>query len=99
MGSHFRTAARVDGNHKQIVRELRALGARVDDVSRMKKLYDLVVTWKMLPGNEPRTVRIEVKMPGKLLSVDEIEYHNSEPYPETLLIAHSTEEVMAWFGR
>lgn len=99
MSSHFRTAAKVDGNQKAIVRELRALGARVDDVSRMKKLYDLVVTWRVLPSNEVRTVRVEIKQPGAKLSVDEIEYHDSEPYPETLIIAHSTEEVMVWFGR
>lgn len=35
---------RVDANQPQIVRELRALGFRVDIVSQLKKLYDLVVT-------------------------------------------------------
>lgn len=90
--------ARVDGNQVQIVRELRALHFRVDIVSRLKKLYDIVVTGVHADG-EVKTVRVEIKIDGGTLTVDELEYHRSEQYPETLIIAHSTDEVLKWFGR
>jgi hypothetical protein len=32
------------------------------------------------------------------LTVDEKEYHEAEPYPETLLIATKTEDILKWFG-
>ena len=87
-----------DGNQTQITRELRARGFRVDLVFRVKKLYDAVVTGRMFGTNEPRTVRVEIKMPGAKLTPDEREYHEAEPYPETLIIATKTEHVLAWFG-
>lgn len=95
----FRRAARVDGNQAQVVRELRALGFRVDIVSQLKKLYDLVVTGRMYVSGEVRTVRVELKVEGGTLTVDEIEYHRAEPYTETLIIARCTEDVLDWFGR
>jgi len=100
----FRRAAKVDGNQKQITRELRALGFRVDITSQLKKLYDLVVTGEIdMYGprgkSMVRTVRVELKMPGEKLSPDEAEYHRAEPYPQTLLIAESTEDILEWFGR
>jgi len=87
-----------DGNQKQITRELRAFGFRVDLTFRVKKLYDAVVTGRMFGTNEVRTVRVEIKRPGCGLSPDEKEYHESEPYPETLMIATKTEDILAWFG-
>ena len=93
----FRRAAKVDTNQPQIVRELRALGFRVDNVSQVKKLYDLVVTGKVFGSHEVRTIRVEVKSEGGTLTPDEREYHNSDPYPETLLIAYSTEDILEWF--
>lgn len=95
----FRRAAKVDGNQKQITRELRALGFRVDIVSQLKKLYDLVITGRMFGTNDIRTVRVELKIPGEKLSPDEADYHRAEPYPETLIIAESTEDVLNWFGK
>ena len=95
---HTGYAHKVDANQDQIRRELRALGFRVDNVSRLKKLYDLVVTGRMFGSNEVRTVRVEIKMPGASLTVDEKEYHEAEIYPETLLIATKTEDVLDWFG-
>ena len=95
----FRRAAKVDGNQKQITRELRALGYRVDIVSQLKKLYDIVVTGRVFGRDDIRTVRVELKMPGEGLTPDEKDYHTAEPYPETLLIAHSTEEIMKWFEK
>jgi hypothetical protein len=93
----FMRAARVDGNQKQITRELRALGFRVDIVSQIKKLYDLVVTGKDVDG-EIKTVRVELKVHGGQLTVDEIDYHSAERFPETLLIAYSTDDILFWFG-
>jgi hypothetical protein len=98
--SHKRppSGGKVDANQPQIVRELRAFGFRVDIVAQLKKLYDLVVTGR----NDKcliQTLRVEVKMPGAGLTVDEQEYWDAEPFPETLIIAYSSEDVLKWFGR
>lgn len=93
----FRRAAKVDLNQPKVVKELRSLGFRVDIVSQVKKLYDLVVTGKLYGSNEVRTVRVELKSEGGTLTTDEQEYHNSDPYPETLLIAFCTEDILEWF--
>ena len=97
--SHKRppSGGKVDANQAQIVRELRAMGFRVDIVSQLKKLYDLVVTGS--GEGKIRTIRVEVKMPGCELTVDEQEYWDAEPFPETLIIAHETEDILRWFGR
>ena len=76
-----------DANQIQIVRELRAFGFRVDIVSQIKKLYDLVVTGRMGTTGDIRTVRVEIKEPGKKLSPDEQEYWDADPFQETLMIA------------
>lgn len=93
----FRRAAKVDANQMQIVRELRAQGYRVDIVSQLKKLYDLVVTGRVHGSNDIRTVRVEVKTDEGRMTLDEIEYHNAEPFPETLIIARSSEDILDWF--
>lgn len=96
----FRIAARKDGNQDKIVRELRAMGYRVDIVHRLKKLYDLVVTGPNVHQQRlVMTLRVEVKMPGEKLSPDEQEYWDAEPFPQTLIIAYETEDVLRWFGR
>jgi hypothetical protein len=98
--SHKRppSGGKVDGNQAQIVRELRAFGFRVDIVSQLKKLYDLVVTGRNAKG-KIQTLRVEIKMPGADLTVDEKEYWDAEPFPGTLIIAYETEDVLRWFGR
>lgn len=96
----FRRAAKVDSNQKQITRELRALGFRVDIVSQLKRLYDIVVTGKVFGDKyDIRTVRVELKMPGEDLTPAEKDYHSAEPYPETLIVAYSTEDVLNWFDK
>ncbi|MBL0320758.1 MAG: hypothetical protein IPP74_15895 [Alphaproteobacteria bacterium] len=95
----LRYASQVDGNQAQIVRELRAMGFRVDLVHRLKKLYDLVVTGKMGATYDVRTLRVEVKKPGETLTADEREYWEAEPYPETLIIAIETEDILRWYKR
>ncbi len=99
--SHKRPPAggKIDGNQTQIVRELRALGFRVDIVSQLKKLYDLVVTGKRGGSSEVSTIRVEIKMPGCDLTIDEKEYWAAEQFPETLIIANTTEDILEWFGR
>jgi hypothetical protein len=94
----FRRAAKKDGNQTQIVTELRQLGYRVDIVSQLKKLYDLVVTGRIYGTDEIRTLRVELKVEKGRLTDDEKEYHEADPYPETLLIAKSTEDVLEWFS-
>lgn len=102
--SHKRppSGGRTDGNQEQIVRELRGMGFRVDIVSQLKKLYDLVVTGQTSTRGDSiqvLSVRVEVKMPEADLSPDEKEYWAAEPFPETLIIAYCTEDVLRWFGR
>ena len=99
--SHKRPPAggKIDGNQEQIVRELRALGFRVDIVSQLKKLYDLVVTGRRGGSKEVYTVRVEIKMPGEDLTPAEKEYWAAEQFPETLIIANDTEDILEWFGR
>lgn len=95
----FRRAAKVDANQMQIVRELRAQGYKVDITSQLKKLYDLVVTGRMHGTTDIRTVRVEVKSEGGTLTPDEAEYHRNDPYPETLIIAFTSEDILEWFHR
>ena len=92
----FRRAAKKDTNQTQIVDELRNMGFRVDIVSQLKKLYDIVVTG-LYDHIEPRTVRVEIKNGKGKLTDDESEYHQNEPFPETLIIARSTEDILTWF--
>lgn len=94
----FRIKARKDGNQTEIVRALRALGFQVDIVHRLKNLYDLVVTGKCNDGSV-RTLRVEIKNHGKLLTRGEQNYHGRNAYPETLIIAESVDDVLKWFGR
>lgn len=93
----FRRAAAVDGNQTQIVAELRMLGYTVDIVSPLKKLYDLVVTGKKWGTDQVRTVRVELKVGKAKLTECEKEYHEKERWPQTLLIATSTEDIINWF--
>lgn len=95
----FRRAAKVDQNQAQIIRELRAQGFKVDITSQLKKLYDLVVTGRMYGTTDIRTVRVEVKSEGGTLTPDEAEYHRNDPFPETLIIAYSSEDILEWFRR
>lgn len=89
---------RVDGNQTQISHELQMMRFRVDDVSRVKKLYDIVVTGRIYNTLKVRTLRVEVKMPGGELTPDEKAYHDADPFPETLIIAYCTDDILRWFG-
>ena len=95
----LRYGSKVDANQSTIVRELRAMGFRVDLVHRLKKLYDLVVTGRVGATGDIRTLRVEVKMEGEKLTPDEQEYWDADTYPETLIIAYKTEDVLSWYRR
>ena len=91
-------AAKVDSNQVQIVKELRALAFDVDDIHQLKRKYDLVVsgwhkTHKCVMG-----LRVEIKMPGKGLSADELEYWQKQKQDGNLIIATRTEDILNWFG-
>lgn len=95
----LRYGSKVDANQNAIVRELRAMDFRVDLVHRLKKLYDLVVTGRVGVTGDIRTLRVEVKMEGENLTPDEQEYWDADPYPETLIVAYKTEDILTWYGR
>jgi len=97
MGKIQPHGGRKDANQNQITTELTALGYRVDDVSQLKKLYDMVITGHSING--VKTVRVEVKMPKKKLTPDEQAYHDADPFHETLIIAYCANDVLRWFGR
>ena len=54
----MRRAAKVDGNHAEIAKEFKRLGARVEDVHQLGEWVDLQVIYRGVH------VHVEVKMPG-----------------------------------
>lgn len=96
----LRYAARTDRNQTPIVEELRRLGFDVDIVSREKKLYDVIVSgvavWSF---GLAVAVRVEIKTEGGSLTPDEQAYWDKQNNPGNLIIAHSTEDVLHWFGK
>lgn len=103
MGKYQPRGGRTDTNQTQIVRELRGVGFRVDNVSQLKRLYDLVVTGRTGSASrwqgEVLTLRVEIKIKGEGLSPAEQEYWDAEPFPDTLIIAYETEDILKWFFR
>jgi len=98
---HFGYAARVDANQEKIVSELRKLNFDVDIISRLKGLYDIVVSgFKYLPGciKTQCSVRVEIKNGDKGLNETEQEYHAKQSNKDTLIVARSTEDVLKWFN-
>jgi len=104
---HFGYAARVDANQEQIVSELRKLDFDVDIVSRLKGLYDIVVSGPKfidpggLAARLPSTacsLRVEIKNGDRGLNKSEQEYHGKQINRETLIVARSAEDVLRWFG-
>jgi hypothetical protein len=69
-----RHAPKRDENEKDIVAALTLVGATVQPISA-KGCPDLLVGWKN-PGGERRTLLFEVKMPGKHLNENQVEWHN-----------------------
>ena len=94
-----------DANQAQIVAELRALGFDVDIIADLPGLYDLVVSGDKIVISDlnawvyvPASVRVEIKQPGKDLSESEALYAAMQHHPDTLIKAHSTEDVLGWFN-
>jgi hypothetical protein len=93
----MRTAAKVDGNHAEIVRALRDAFCSVLDLSRVGKgCPDILVAF------QGRMVLMEIKRPkakgqtaGKLEKAQE-EFRDSWRGP--VVVVHSVEEALAEFG-
>ena len=66
----MRRAAKVDGNHAEIVKALRKVGCSVVSLARVG--YGCPDLLASLPG---RTVLLEVKQPGGKLNADQKEFH------------------------
>lgn len=82
-----------DGNQNTIIRELRGCGLTVEVLSRVGHgIPDLMV------ADDERQVWVEVKMPGKKLTLDEVEFFARWPR-QLRIIAECTEDVLRWFGR
>lgn len=82
-----------DGNQEHIVRELRDCGLVVEVLSRVGHgVPDLMV------ADELRQVWVEIKMPGKKLTQDEVIFFAR--WPQNLrIVTECTEDVLRWFGR
>jgi len=92
-------ARKVDANQNAIVEELRARGLDVDIVHRLPGLYDLVVCGRRVGlDRRPCCVRVEVKQPGEKLTPAEERLHASARYPDALIIAYNTQDILDWFG-
>ena len=90
-----------DANQAEIVEELRSLGFDVDIVCNLPGLYDLVVSgirW-YYPNGPTCSVRVEVKREKGWLNETEVEYHDAQNHPESLIVAECADDVMKWFGR
>lgn len=95
----LRLASRKDGNQTQIVGELRQLGYDVDIVHVLPGFVDLIVSGVATWSNERAVgVRVELKMPGAKLTKHEEKYWSKQLRPGNLMLAQSTEEILAWFG-
>ena len=74
----MRRAAKVDGNHAEIVKEFRRLGARVEDVHQLGNWVDLQIIYRAVH------VHVEIKILGKGLEdhqqelKDDIESHGGK---------------------
>jgi hypothetical protein len=90
----MRRAARVDGNHKEVMGHFRSLGFMVHDISQLKNCADLVVS------GYGRTLYVEVKdgskppsarrlTGGELLFMEQVLRHNPDGY----VIVESLEDV------
>lgn len=93
----MRRAAKVDGNHSEIVKHLRQLGMSVADTSRLGGGFpDLVVSWRMV------TILVEVKDPKqppskRRLTEDEQRFHSG--WKGQIAVVENAAEVEAIMHR
>ena len=90
----MRTAARTDGNHKEIMAAFRKLGFSVKDVSQLKGFCDLAV------ARNNCTYLVEVKdgqkPPSKRrLTPEENEFHNN--WNDKVYVIESLEDVIEFY--
>lgn len=87
-----RLRARVDGNHPQIVDDLRAVGASVQSLAQMGRgVPDLLV------GFRARLVLLEIKDGAEKLTPDEARWHAAwAGYP--VVVVRTREEALRAIG-
>lgn len=90
-----------DANQAQIVRDLRALGFTVHDVSPLGgDALDLFVGGEVVYLGRFEWLQVELKANGGRLTAGEAAYLEKHPHPIwPVLVAYSTEDVLEWFGR
>jgi hypothetical protein len=87
----MRRAARTDGNHREIIAALRAVGCSVFDVSRMGQgAPDIVVSFA------GRSIFLELKMKGETLTPMERDWHAATR--ATVAVVHSVAEAFEAMG-
>ena len=84
--------SRVDGNQKQIVRELRAMGYSVRHTHMVRDGFpDIVI------GRAGYNLLVEIKMPGEGLTSDEKDFFDS--WNGAVVIGTSAQEIHEAFVR
>jgi Holliday junction resolvase len=82
----MRRKARIDGNQKQVVRELRAMGYSVRHTHQIGKGFpDIVI------GRNGKTLLVEIKMEGEGLTNDEVEFF--EIWKGGAIIGYNAEQI------
>lgn len=95
-----RYAARTDKAQQEIVRELRQLGYLVVPTSQVGNGYpDLCVFGYSYRRECEIALLVELKTPGGTLTPAEQRFHEQLPPGCPVMIAHSTYEIIEWFGR
>jgi hypothetical protein len=90
--------ARVDGNQKEIVNKLRAIGATVLHTHQLKNCFDILVGWKgknfafeIKDGSKPKSKRKLTEGEQKFFDVWRGQIDKVESFDDILKIINSTE--------
>lgn len=85
--------ARVDGNQKEIVQQLRAIGATVLHTHQLKNCFDILVGWKGLnfafeikDGSKPKSARQLTEGEQKFFNVWRGQVDKVETFEEIMKI-------------
>ena len=90
---------KVDTNQPEIVKALRHCGLHVIDLHTLGKgVPDLLVTGYNPVANKVLALLVEVKTDKGKLTPDEMVWHDNFPQDGPLIVAHSADEVLWWFG-
>lgn len=90
---------KVDANQPEIVKQLRQCGLHVIDLHTLGKgVPDILVTGYSHAADKVLCLLVEVKGPNGKLTPDEAVWHEGYPQDGPLIVAHSADEVLWWFG-